>query len=253
VNALIFTLSLWAIRWVPVTLSAAAIGGFGATDLAISLGGLVGTALYVTAVPLIVAAAAMVWRRRHLPTPPWLVDGPPPPALSTATSARDPSLLWALLAGAIPGLTAAVFVHLHRLAVGRPITDDERIGRYLFWLAMGTLVALTVSFITLAAIPRSGPAIGLLTGSVAAFVAALGIVAANTFLIGNILDLSFWWTTIVGTTTLWLAGYLLLLPLALAGWPAPWRNVPGWLLAGMTALASGMVAVVLFTVAIAAP
>jgi Zn-dependent protease with chaperone function len=253
VNALIFTLSLWAIRWVPVTLSAAAIGGFGATDLAISLGGLVGTALYVTAVPLIVAAAAMVWRRRHLPTPPWLVDGPPPPAPSTSISARDPSLLWAVLAGVIPGLTAAVLVHLHRLAVGRPMTDDERIGRYLFWLAMGTLVALTVSFITLAAIPRSGPAIGLLTGSVAASVTALGIVAANTFLIGNILDLSFWWTTIVGTTTLWLAGYLLLLPLALAAWPAPWRNVPGWLLALVTALASGMVAVVLFTVAIAAP
>jgi Zn-dependent protease with chaperone function len=251
VNALIFVLCLWAMRWVPVTLSAAALGGFGAIDLAISLGGLVGTALSVIVIPLIVAAAAMVWRRRHLPTPPWLVDGPPPAASSSP--ARDPSLLWAALAGVIPGLVAATFVHLHRLAMGRPITDDERIGRYLFWLAMGASVALTVSFVAVAAIPRSGAAVGLLTGSAAAAMTALGTVAANTFLIGNILDLSFWWSTIVGTATLWLAGYLLILPLTLAVWPAPWRNVPGWLLAVMTTLTSGMVALALFAVAVAAP
>jgi Zn-dependent protease with chaperone function len=250
VNALIFALSLWAIRWVPVTLTAAAIGGFGVTDLAISLGGLVGTTLYVTAVPLVVAAAAMVWRRRQLPTPPWLVDGPPPPA--SATSTRDPSLLWAVLAGALPGLLAATFVHVHRLAVGRAVTDEDRVGRYLFWLVIGMLAALTVSFITIAAIPRSGAAVGLVTGFVAATVTALGTLAANTFLIGNIFDLSFWWMTIVTTDTLWLAGYLLLLPLTLAVWPAPWRNVPGWLLGIMTTIAGAMVAGFAVILAVAA-
>jgi Zn-dependent protease with chaperone function len=250
VNALIFALSLWAIRWVPVMVTAANLGGLGVSDLAVSLGRLAGTALYVAAIPLIVAAAAMVWRRRHLPTPPWLVDGPPP---ASSTSTRDPSLLSAVLAGAIPGLIGAVFVHLDRLALGSPTTDDERIDRYLFWLTMGTAVALTVSFITVAAIPRSGAAIGLLTGVVAASVAALGALAANTFLIGNIFDLSFWWNTIVTMDTLWLAGYLLLLPLTLAVWPARWRSVPGWLLGTVTTLASAVVAFCGLVLSVAAP
>jgi hypothetical protein len=151
VNALIFALSLWAIRWVPVTLTAAAIGGFGVTDLAISLGGLVGTTLYVTAVPLVVAArpwcgdAGNCRRHRGL----WTVRRRP----ASATPTRDPSLLWAVLAGALPGLIAATFVHLHRLAVGRAVTDEDRVGRYLFWLVIGMVAALAVSFITIAAIP----------------------------------------------------------------------------------------------------
>ncbi len=251
VNALIFVMSLWAIRWVPVALNAAAIGGFGGSDLAISLGGLVGPVLALTAVPVVVAAAAMVWRRRHLPTPPWRVDGPPP--LTAAAPTRDPSLLWTVLAGVVPGLIGATLVHLHRRVVGRPLTDDERIGRYLFWLAMGATVALVVSFVAIAAVPRSGAAIGLLTGFAAATVTALGTVAANTFLIGNILDLTFWGTTIVGTATLWLAGYLLMLPLALAVWPAPWRNVAGWLLAVASMTAAGFVGLLLFGLAIALP
>jgi hypothetical protein len=77
--------------------------------------------------------------------------------------------------------------------------------------------------------------------------------AANTFLLGNIFDLSFWWMTIVTTDTLWLAGYLLLLPLALAVWPAPWRNVPGWLLGTMTTVAGAVVAGFIVIVAVAVP
>jgi Zn-dependent protease with chaperone function len=251
VNGLIFAVSLWAMRWAPVVLDAAALGGFGPLDLAISLGGLVGTTLSVTAVPLIVAAAAMVWRRRHMPTPQWLVDGPG--ELAPVTATRDPSLWWAVLAGAVPGLLAAVLVHVHRLIVGTATTDDERIGRYLLWLSMGALVALSVSFVTLAAVPRSGAAVGLVTGAVAACVTALGIVAANTFLIGNVFELSFWWSTIVATATLWFAGYLLLLPVTLAVWPGPWRNVWGWLLAVMTVVGGGVMALLIFGIAVATP
>jgi hypothetical protein len=112
----------------------------------------------------------------------------------------------------------------------------------VLWLVVGALVALIVSFVTVVTVPRSGAAVGLVTGSVAAIVAALGIVAANTFLIGNIFELSFWWRTIVTTATLWLAGYLLILPLTLIVWPAPWRNFSGLLLALVTVILGGTVA-----------
>jgi Zn-dependent protease with chaperone function len=239
VNALIFAVSLWALQWVPVVLEAASVGGFALTDLAITFGTLVGPVFYLTVVPLVAATAAMVWRRRHLPTPQWLVDGPAP---DWSMSAREPSLSWALLAGAIPGLLAAAAVHVHRIIAGRPVTDDDRISRYVLWLVVGALVALIVSFVTVVTVPRSGAAVGLVTGSVAAIVAALGIVAANTFLIGNIFELSFWWRTIVTTATLWLAGYLLILPLTLIVWPAPWRNFSGLLLALVTVILGGTVA-----------
>ena len=92
---------------------------------------------------------------------------------------------------------------------------------------------------------------GLVTGGLAATTAALGTVAANTFLIGNILDLSFWWTTITTTGTLWLACYLLLLPVSLIVWPGPWKNFPGWLLAVLTTLFGGVAAAVTLVVALA--
>ena len=92
---------------------------------------------------------------------------------------------------------------------------------------------------------------GLVTGGLTAAVCALGTVAANTFLIGNILELSFWWNTIIRTCTLWLAGYFLLLPLTLVVWPAPWRNVPGWLLTVLTSLIGAVMAVITWAVALA--
>ena len=239
VNALIFAAALWALQWVPVVLQATSAAGFTATDLAISFGSLVGPVFYLTVVPLIVATAAMVWRRRHLPTPQWLFEGAAP---DWSLSAREPSLIWALAAGAIPGVLAATSVHIHRLIAGRPLTDDDRIDRYLLWLLVAALVALVVSFATVVAVPRSGAAVGLVTGAVAVIVGALGILAANTFLVGNIFELSFWWSTILTAATLWLAGYLLILPLTLITWPAPWRNVSGWLLALVTIIGGGAVA-----------
>ncbi len=240
VNALIFAVTLWAIQWVPVVFQAATLGGFTSIDLIVSSGSLVGPVFYLTVVPLVVATAAMVWRRSHQPTPQWLVEGPVP---LESRSARKPSLTSALLAGSIPGLLAATTVHVHRLLVSRPVTDEELVNRYALWLLIGSLVALMVSFVTIATVPRSGAAVGLVTGSVAAIVAALGIVAANTFLVGNIFELSFWWHTIVSTATLWLAGYLFLLPLTLIVWPAPWRNFSGGILASVTGVLGALFAV----------
>ena len=142
-------------------------------------------------------------------------------------------------------------MHAYRLIVGVATTDDDRIGRYAFWLIMGAVVALVVSLVTLVAVPRSGAAVGLVTGAVTAAVTALGIVAANTFLLGNILEWSFWWSTIIRTCTLWLAGYFLLLPLTLAVWPAPWKNVPGWLLTLLTTLLGAATAVTTWALALA--
>ena len=90
-----------------------------------------------------------------------------------------------------------------------------------------------------------------MTGALAATAAALGTVAANTFLIGNILDLSFWWSTIVTTCTLWLACYFVLLPVTLIVWPGPWKNFPGWLLAVLTTLFGGLAAAITLRVALA--
>jgi Zn-dependent protease with chaperone function len=241
VNALIFALALWALQWVPVVLYTTSTVGFSLADLAVSSGALAGTAFYLVVVPLLVAVAAMVWRRRVLPTPQWLVDGPAP---GWSWSTRRPGLTAALLAGAIPGLLAASAALVNRLLAGSPVDDDARVRQFLLWIITGTLVALAVSFVTLMAVPRSGAAVALVTGSSAAVVAALGMAAANTFVIGNLFDLSFWWLIIVTVTTLWLAGYLLILPVALAVWPAPWRDVPGWLLVLLGVAVGGVVALV---------
>jgi Zn-dependent protease with chaperone function len=241
VNALIFSTALWAIQWVPVVIDAAAAGGLSASDLVISFGALVGPVSYVVLVPLVVSMAAMIWRRRPLPMPAWLVEGPAPP---WSWSARKPGVTATVLAGVLPGLLAALAVLLHRLRMGSPVDDDDRLSRYLLWLVTGTTVALLVSFIMLVAVPRSGAAVGLVSGAFAAATAALGIVASNTFIIGNIFELSFWWMVIVAMVTLWLAGYLLILPTTLVVWAAPWRDVPGWVLVPLTVAGGGLLATV---------
>jgi hypothetical protein len=183
--------------------------------------------------------------------PAWLVDGPvadvapgsgPAPAWSGA--ARRPGLLAVLLAGAGPGIFATMAVLAHRLTAGSPTDDADRINRYLIWLTVGTLVALTVSLVAVAVVPRSGAALGLVAGVTAATVAALGITATNTFLFGNIFDPAFWWSTIVSITALWMVGYLFILPLTLAVWPAPWRDVPGWAFAAAVGGAGAFMALV---------
>jgi hypothetical protein len=225
VNALIFGIALWALQWMPVVIDAMSASGMSLSDMAITLGPLAGPVVYLAAVPVLVAVVTMVLRRGSRPTAPWLVEGEPP---ASSGAARRPGLGAALLAGAGPGVLAALAVLLHRLAAGSPTSDAQRLDRYLIWLSVGTLVALTVSFVTVAIVPRSGAAVGLVTGVTAAAVAAIGITAANTFIIGNVFELGFWWSTVVAMTSLWLVGYLFILPVTLAVWPAPWRDVPGW-------------------------
>jgi hypothetical protein len=176
------------------------------------------------------------------------VDGPAAPL---SEPARDPGLGWAVLAGVIPGVIGAVLVHTYRLIVGRATTDEESLARFAFWLIMGAVVALAVSLVTIVAVPRSGAAVGLVTGGLTATAAALGTVAANTFLLGNILDLSFWWTTVVTTFALWLACYVVLLPVTLIVWPGPWKNFPGWLLTVLTTVFGGLAATITLGVALA--
>jgi hypothetical protein len=171
----------------------------------------------------------------------WLVEGPAP---AWSWAARRPGLLAVLLAGAVPGVFGVLAVLAHRLSFGSPTDDADRINRYLIWLTVASLVALTVSFVTVAIVPRSGAALGLVTGVTAAVVASLGITATNTFLFGNIFDAAFWWSTIVAITALWMVGYLFLLPITLAVWPAPWRDVPGWVFALATAGAGAFMALV---------
>jgi Zn-dependent protease with chaperone function len=248
VNALIFGIALWALQWMPVVIEATTSSGMSAGDMAITLGPLVGPVVYLAAVPVLVAVVTLVWRGGQRPMPAWLVEGPSPP---WSWSARRPGLVPALLTGAGSGVLAALAVLTHRLVAGSPTDDAERLNRYLIWLSVGALVALTVSFVTVMILPRSGAAVGLVTGVGAAAVGALGMLAANTFIIGNVFDLGFWWSTIVAVTSLWMVGYLFLLPLTLAVWAVPWRDVPGWVLVlaaggagGFTALVAALVLLV---------
>jgi Zn-dependent protease with chaperone function len=229
VNALIFGIALWALQWMPVQIEALKATGLAGGDAAIYFGRLVGPVVYLAAVPVLVSVAALLWRRADRPLPAWLVEAPTPgPALDwTWAAARRPGLLAVLLAGAVPGLFGAMATLVHRLTVGAPTDDADRVNRYLIWLTVGTLVALTVSFVTVVVVPRSGAALGLVTGVTAAAVAALGMTALNTFVVGSVFEPAFWWSTIVAITALWMVGYVFLLPITLAVWPAPWRDVPG--------------------------
>jgi hypothetical protein len=241
VNALIFGTALWALQWMPVVIETWISAGLSVADVAIFFGNLVGPVVYLAAVPVLVTVATLAWRRSPRPMPAWLVDGPAP---TWSWSARRPGLLASLGTGAVAGGLAALAVLLHRLSAGSPVDDADRINRYLIWLSVSTLVALTVSFVTVVVVPRSGAAVGLVTGAGTASMAALGIVAANTFIIGNIFDAAFWWSVIVAVTSLWLVGYLFLLPVTLAVWPAPWRDVPGWILLLAGSAAAGFMSLI---------
>jgi hypothetical protein len=239
VNALIFAVALWAMEWLPVLLATQA-RRFSTTGLVTTFGTLVGPVVYVAAVPVLVTVALMMWRRRALPTPQWLVEGPAP---MWSWSARRPGLAAAVLAGTVPGLAGALAVLLYRLSAGRPADTAEALTRYAIWLTVGTLIALTVSFVTLTVVPRSGGAVGLITGVSAAAMGALAMAATNT-LVSHVFDPSFWWLTVVNVTTIWLAGYVLILPVTLAVWPLPWRDVPGWVLVLACSSAGGLMAFV---------
>ncbi|HEX6684167.1 MAG TPA: M48 family metalloprotease [Candidatus Limnocylindrales bacterium] len=248
VNALIFAMALWLAQWLPVVFTAAGVGQFGLDDLAISSGELISNMVYVPLLPVVVAAATMVRRRRTLPLPAWLLEGGP---TAWPLSAREPGLGMALLGGVAAGVIAALGTTGFRLAAGSPVDDADRIGRYLLWLMTITFVALAVSFVTMVVVPRSGGAVGLVTGLPAALVGSYGTTALNSFAFGNIIDLGFWWTMATSVVALWFFGYLLLLPVSLAVWPASWRDVPGWLLAMLNVIVAGLVALCVVGLAIA--
>jgi hypothetical protein len=241
VNALIFGIALWAVQWIPVLVNTAGSVGLSVSDIIIEFGALVGSVVYVAVVPILVALVTLVWRRGTRPMATWLVDGPPP---AWSSSARRPGLAAVLLPSAGAGVLAATVTLVYRYVAGRPSGPADSIHRYVVWLTVGTLVALAVSFATVALVPRSGAAVGLVSGACAAAVAALGTTAANTFIIGNTFEPKFWWSTIVAVTALWLVGYLFVLPVTLVVWPAPWRDVPGWLFALVVGGAGAFVALV---------
>ena len=122
--------------------------------------------------------------------------------------------------------------------MGSPVDDEDRIGRYLFWVSAVVLVSLAVSLVTLAAVPRSGAPVALLNGMVAAMSGALGILVVNSFAFGNPVILSFWWTAISAMTGVWFIGYLVILPVSLVSWVASWRDVPGPILLLLTTIAA---------------
>jgi hypothetical protein len=238
VNSAFFGLALWALGWFPLTLRAVIAGRLGLDAVVIGVGGLLAPLTFLALVPVAVTVTALVLRRRVTPVPAWLLDGGPQ---AYAEVSRRPGLPMVLLTGVVPGVIVAMAILIHRLAAGSPVDDDDRISRYLLWVLTGTIAAIAVSFVAVALVPRSGAAIGLVTGAVTAVTAGLGIVMANTFIIGNPFDLSFWWLIVSTISGQWFIGYMLAAPLALAVWPGTWRDVPGWLLGTLSTLAASLV------------
>jgi hypothetical protein len=242
-NSVFFGLALWAIGWFPNFYDTAAEFGLPFEVLVIGGTALIGPVSLLALVPAAIAVFGLVARRRVLPVPQWLVDGP---QTGPAESARRPGLAAVLLSGLAAGQMANFAVLVHRLAVGSPVDDDDRFGRYFLWVSTVVLVSLAVSLVTLAAVPRSGPPVALLSGAIAAASGALGILTINTFAFGNPLIVSFWWTAISSMTGVWFIGYLVILPVTLVSWSASWRDVPGpilLLLAAVAALFTSLIVV----------
>ena len=246
-NALIFATALWLLQWLPVIFTAVGSAGLGLDTLLLGGIGLLGNVVYVPLLGMAVAAATMARRRHLLPLPGWMLEGGP---TAWPLSAREPRLGLALLGGVGAGVIAALGTLVYRLAVGTPVDDADRISRFMLWLLLGAGVALAVSFVTMVVVPRSGVAVGLVTGMPAALVAGFGTTALNTFVFGNILDLAFWWQTASYMVAIWFLGYLVVLPVSLAVWRASWRDVPGWLLATLNVIVAGAVALTVVSLAI---
>lgn len=249
INSLIFGFALWAVEWLPIHLVAGVVSGFSVETLVIALGRMIAPITLLAAVPAIVTMFALVARRKPADVPRWLVDsqhtGPP------ELVARRPGLGAVALSGVAAGVLGATALVVHRLIVGSPVDDPDRIARYLLWVTTGTLVALAVSLVALVMVPRSGAAVGLVSGGLAALTTALGTVTVNTFAFGNILDLGFWWTTSATVIGQWFLVYLFLLPITLVSWAASWREVPGWLLALLSVLAGGLTSLLVVGIATA--
>ncbi|HCU50467.1 MAG TPA: hypothetical protein DGG94_11815, partial [Micromonosporaceae bacterium] len=154
INSLIFGFALWAMEWLPIHLVAGVISGFSLETLVIALGTLIAPITYLAIVPAIVTMFALVARRRPADVPRWLVDsqhtGPPEMA------AHRPGIGAVVLSGVAAGVLGALALLVHRLVIGSPVDDPDRIARYLLWVTTGTLVALAVSLVALVMVPRSG-------------------------------------------------------------------------------------------------
>jgi Zn-dependent protease with chaperone function len=248
VNSLFFGLAFWALQWFPLTIQAALWGGLGLDEIVIGVGGLLRPLTYVALIPVAVTMVALVLRRRVTPVPAWLLDGGPQ---AYAEVARRPGLPTVLLSGVASGGLVALAILVHRLIAGSPVDDDDRLVRYLLWVLTGTFAAMAVSFMAVLLIPRSGAAVGLVTGLVTAMTAGLGIVMWNTFLIGNPFEPSFWWLIISTISAQWFIGYLLVAPFALVSWSGGWRDMPGWLLGLVSVLAAGLVSLIAVGLALA--
>ncbi len=250
VNAVLFAFALGAIERLVILVGTVVETGLPWSVNIIGGAGTIAPVMWIALVPAVVACYGLIARRRPAGIPRWLVDGPHTTVADSAMR-RRPGIGSVLLSGVAPGAVAALGMLGHRLAVGSPVDDDDRISRYLIWLTIVVLVALAVSFVTLIAIPRSGPAIGVLNGAVAVFCGVLGILAVNTLGFGNPFIPSVWWTALSTMMALWFIGYQVMLPLSLASWPAPWRDVPGWLLAVLTLAGGGLASLSVTGIAIA--
>jgi Zn-dependent protease with chaperone function len=234
INALLFGFAIWILGFLPPYLEILAIGASGPVDIVVVLGGIISPIAYLAIIPALVTMYALVARRKVANIPTWITDSV---HTGIADVARKPGLGAVLFCSVAAGLVAAAGVLAHRLAVGPPVDGADSLNRYVVWISTGTLVALAVSFASVAMVPRSGGAVGLVAGAVTAMTAGLAMVGINTFGFGNILDLEFLWTTIMAITALWFLGHLLILVLTLLTWLAPWRDVSGWLFStvGLTA------------------
>ncbi len=246
-NSLFFGLALWAIAYFPALLGTSTENEVPLEVVLIGGGALIGPVGLLGLVPAAVAVLCLVARRKVLPVPGWLVEG----QTGFVEVARRPGLGAVLLSGVIGGQVANLAVLAHRLTVGSPVDDDDRIGRYLFWVTAVVLVSLAVSLVTLAAVPRGGAPVALLNGLVAAVGGALGVLVVNTFAFGNPLIPSFWWTAVTTMTAVWFAGYLMMLPISLVSWPASWRDVPGPILLVATTVGALVTSLIVVSAAVA--
>jgi Zn-dependent protease with chaperone function len=248
INSVLFGLALWALQWLLLAVEVSIAGGVDLATFVIGVGGQLGPLTYVALVPVGVTMVALLLRRRVTPVPAWLLDDR---IQAFAEVARRPGLPLVLLSGLVPGILVALTAFLHHAIAGSPVDDADRLSRYLFWVLTGTLAAMAVSFAAVASIPRSGAAVGLVSGAAAALTAGLGISAVNSFLFGNGFSPYFWWLVTSVIAGQWFIGYLLVAPLAMLNWQGPWHDVPGWILATLSTLGAGLVCFAAVIIALA--
>lgn len=241
INSVFFGTAVWAWQWLRLTAEAAVFGGLDPVTIVIGVGGQLAPLTFVALVPAAVTMAALILRRRVTPVPQWQLDDK---VQVYAPISRRPGLAMVLLSGLVPAAAVTLTIFVQHEIAGSPGPSDEAVlARYMFIVLTATFAAMAVSFAGVAFVPRSGAAIGLVSGAVAALAGGLGFSAVNSFVFGNGFNAGFWWQVTSTITGQWFAGYLLLVPLALLTWPIPVRDIPGWALATATTALAGFVCV----------